>query len=619
MEEHQQCSNVKKILSLGKKKIESCGYDCLLKNDIGIQHEFSNQKQSGEYNTYFSKLVLLMKIVFEYKVVHLTGYKKWKRKHGLYLKQQEHFGFDILSDINDNDWFWKDAEKYYIDFWNILIHPVLKSLEKSELFMQNVIGRDRQEIGSEVYCKEWKIFLEYAWIDQKAKSVINTLLHDGKKVILYDRSIIPGAAVQDWLNKNGIAENVLITKTLQYSQLTEKEVYMSTLFSVKRSRIKQKLNNIFYVVPPRCNLQRESFFYNPVSCAYDSIINKKFVYDSENIKFNQFYRLGYEYGGILVAGICQWINELIQLKDIEMVAFLSRDCAVVQQVYNRWFRKKANEYLYVSRKALSEVFFDAFPGDYVKNVFYPLIDRDTVGMTVEKAFSYLEIEFLVSRLKEINIKKEERLTYEICFKIEKLIEQHFEELKNYFERRKKAAYKYLDEKISQYKKVCVLDLGWNGTSIKYLQYLSSKNVLSCDIHGALIAGMENVNLANNVSLGKISTYLFSNDNKVCLGKERGIPYDEKQIRCFELLFTSSENELNYYELDDSQNTVLCFREENSEKEYISQIHRGIMDFEEDFLPFIQQYDLKIDVEAAFEPFSFFLENKKLVKKLISEL
>lgn len=606
-----------------KERLENLGYRFLLKYDEGIQYEFGLQKENIHTNNYIAKVFLLGKLIIEMKFLKHSPYDKWiGRQKKLHYpewdseKAEKHVLDKFFSEVSAKS-------IIAIDAWGVIVWPILGDIELQKEFVADLLSDELKLDSREMIQEENEKLLSFSLVNENLKAQLMKACENKAKVILVDRYGFETELLKKQLLKKGLpTAAVWMTKKkfIAWSEdpIRKKRItYISSKKDFSNCKVKRE---VFFENP--CNLGQyyRSFpNYNPVLNSYNTILNLKFHLKTGKEKINYFYGMGYKYGGILVAGICQWLNTISEQKGIEKIIFLSRDCDIISKAYLKWFGEIDSEYIYVSRRAVSEAFFKEFPEEYAKNLFLPKMAYDEKSVTVRSVFEDLEIDFLLEQLVYAGIDKNQRLDFSIYQQLVDLIKDNYNVLVSHFENRRKAALNYLSEKIPTDKKICVLDLGWKGTTINYLRYFQKMSQCEVPLQGALVAAMENTQVANKISRGEILTYLFANERVQSLKRKKGVPYNNLQVKCIESLFTSSDNTLTNYYLDEEQKVRLRFRDINTNAENIVQMQAGILDFLEDFLPFIKAYDLHISVEDAFSPLSTFLDNRSLVETFIHNL
>ena len=78
-----------------------------------------------------------------------------------------------------------------------------------------------------------------------------------------------------------------------------------------------------------------------VRSAWAGLVNKK-MYGSEEC-YDKYFSYGYNCGGILIYGYCNFINRLAKEKNIKKILFSGDNTEVVQKIYNRYFNMCDND------------------------------------------------------------------------------------------------------------------------------------------------------------------------------------------------------------------------------------------------------------------------------------
>lgn len=182
-----------------------------------------------------------------------------------------------------------------------------------------------------------------------------------------------------------------------------------------------------------------------------------------------------------------------------------------------------------------------------------------------------------------------------------------------------AAKQYFMQEINGYKNICIVDLGWRGTSAVYLNYLFQKKYKwRGSVIGALIGlALDDVTQIY-VRNGMLHAYAFDNEFYRRTGADNGSYMSQEELFCIEGLFSSEEPTLLKYETDVDGKTNFVFASENKNREMTVEIQKGIMDFAKECAPLLEKYHLKILPRDAYTPLDFCMQNRNF-RKLISQI
>ncbi|MCC8104042.1 MAG: hypothetical protein LIP11_17935 [Clostridiales bacterium] len=607
-----------------KETLEYTGYQLCLKYDEGIQYEFNLRKQQLHSNKYYKKVLLLIELFVKRRILGISLWDEWYRKQRS-LTFPEWDNTDGEFDLYMGNLPVCEVRFLIVDIWNILVWPIFGNMEKQASFLDFIIATEAEPLErkkeGDRYRHAWKELSGFSIINEDIRSRILSALETGIKVILVDQSASDPSLVSEWLESDGFPEEMTVVTPGQLSSIVDGNGKKESIYlTLKKDRIKEKYALCIEIpdVLEKGKPYRTFPGNSPVECVYDTLMNIRFHWKTGNDTVDFFYGTGFKYGGILVAGICQWLNRIIKQYDIDSLLFTSRDCDIILQAYRKWFCHQDCEYIYVSRRALIEAMFETCPKMYKNGIFLPKISYEE-RVSVREIFQDMEIEFLLADLKDAGIEPDSPFDYPACEKISNIFEHRYQDIADHFRKYRVAAPEYLKRYFDGRGKVCVVDLGWKGTIARLLRQMKKEQEWNCEITGALVAAMDDEMISNEISHGDVVTYLFSNERTQNYKRKRGIPYNNQQVKCFETLLTSPEKTLNHYNLDSNGEVYLEFRDENPNADNIRQIHRGITDFLECFMPFIRRYNLKISSEEAFSPLSALLDNRKLVELFLEHL
>lgn len=298
-----------------------------------------------------------------------------------------------------------------------------------------------------------------------------------------------------------------------------------------------------------------------------------------------WYNFGYINAGILTLGFIQWIVQNIVIDQVEHLYFFSRDGYIMQKIYNLYKEYHPglpdSHYMYTSRN-----FFYLACITSVEDI----MDRQTLFgtneyMTIKEILLSLELDpsLYVDAIKECGFQNDSEIIYTVDRKNNSRLYQLFNRLIS--DIRDKAAEKrniilsYLKQiDFFSYKKVGVVDIGWNGSIQLFLQEIFK-----------LEEKVSNPMIGYYLNLVKKESFYQQNKMEVkALFYETKDPYYFLHIfvqsfEIFELIFTANHGRVRglkkmnqqvepIYEQDPVLSTL---------KHVIHQIHQGIIDYNQD--------------------------------------
>lgn len=331
------------------------------------------------------------------------------------------------------------------------------------------------------------------------------------------------------------------------------------------------------------NINKLGSIYRPTEMStvsasiYKGLTNEKLF---SGFELNSYYEYGYAYVGYLVYGFCKWLNDLAKIKEIDKFLFVSRDMNVVYRVYKSFFGQVDSEYIKASRTSSIHLSFDRQTEHFFD---WHVRRRISSCMEIEKVLEELDYKFLIDKLPEYGMCKNEILTSDNLEKFKMFVYDYKHLIEEKYVNEEVAAYKYYKEKIGDAKKICIVDLGWKASTYNSLKYfLNEKCKMNIEILSAMI-GMEGHQFVDELlCTGKAFTYVFSDQNNVELMKTHNANGNVWR-RIYEIIFTSNEQSLLKFNLDEKQNVVLEYlRKESRDERIVGNLHEGIFDFAKDY-------------------------------------
>lgn len=357
------------------------------------------------------------------------------------------------------------------------------------------------------------------------------------------------------------------------------------------------------------NMYRPFYYLNSVTALYNQIVNIGLHSRIKNLGL--FYEYGFAYGGILACGFCQYLNRMVKEQNIDLLMFVARDGYILKEIYDRYYKQTDTSYLTFSRFASLELIFEDYPEEYIDKNIKPRMYRKNSDNSIRKILRECKLEFLENLVEEEGLDISDCLEMSNYLRFKEFLLKHRDRIQESFQDSAEAAKQYFTDSVRDYKKVCVVDLGWHGKSIVYLKHLLEKKYgWNGTVTGAVVGAANDYVTQNYVRRGLVNTYAFENEYWRRTGNQNGEYMTEKEVICIEALFTSEEDTLLRYRLDSDVKTEFIYGKKNENRDNIKMIHRGITDFAEKFAPVINKYNLMITPRDAYTPLDYFLQNEK---------
>lgn len=358
------------------------------------------------------------------------------------------------------------------------------------------------------------------------------------------------------------------------------------------------------------NPYRTYFDHNVVTCLTDRICN--LLLHSDEHEKSVFYEYGVTCGGILTCGLCQWLNELADRKNIDLFLFVARDGDIMQKVYQKYYAKHDSEYLVFSRFASFELIFGDYPEEYIDKNIKPRMARRNCDNSIAAILRECGLNFLESCLPDQNLTGTDILDENRYEAFRRFLLRHKGKIEAHFQVSCDAAKAYYTKLCCGHRNVCVVDLGWHGKSVTYLKhFIERKCGMNVQVTGAMEGAASEVIVQDYIRKDIINTYAFEDDKWRSPGSRNGEQMNYQEILCTELLFSSTEATLLRYVLGKNGETGFLYGQKNENIHAIREIHRGITDFAGKFADIQREFGLRVMPRDAYTPLYYTLKNKRL--------
>lgn len=345
---------------------------------------------------------------------------------------------------------------------------------------------------------------------------------------------------------------------------------------------------------------------------YSGIINS-ILYNGCFEERSPQYMYGFVYGGLLTLGFCQWLKELADSTEADHILFLGRDCKVIKQVYDSLYSDSGNSYVEISRFALLPLLADISFENYLLEGFERRLNS---GYTFDRIFKSVGISPLINEILNDELSENDFLSrnnYEtfcdLMYEKRELICKHYEDSYSLFK-------EYISSKIGTHKKLVIVDVGWRGSTIRFLNEYFKTYDDSISVTGAMFGMCDSDSSYISESSGLIKNYLFSSSDRhksTIGGKE--ISFADSRFM-FEYMFTSTDNSVIGYSRN---NGVVEPVRENKDitvnNKYVTDVHEGILDFIKIYKDRTGDYFDKIHIgpDFAYELLTSFIDRNGIDK------
>lgn len=483
--------------------------------------------------------------------------------------------------------------------------------------------------------KEIELEKQVCYANPYMLEVFNLLKKKRKKLIAISDMYLPSKVIKEILEKNGFKgfDKVFVSCEQGYCKssgvlfdIAKKSYPNANTFAhvgdneeadIKGAQ-KAGLVGFYY---ENCNnygnTLRPQKLCSPVGSMYKGVVNN-YLYNGTNFD-NARECFGFLYAGPIVVGYLEWINEFVKNHNLDKIWFLARDMDIFYKMYNKFYKKYDNEYVATSRFSLQECLYEDFTDEIFFHTILPRSDR---GYTIEQAFNELNLSFLFDKLSTYKLNKHSFILGSNTNKIKNLIFDNIDLVVKNFKNNEEAAKLYFKQKLGGARKLCVVDLGWRGSILAYLEYLLVKKWKLCDeVKGVLIGSAKSPASVNLISRGIVTPYAFDHNHNRDFMKDN---WNEElpRVLILESLFTSEENSLVEYRLNKAKNDVeFLTYEDNPNNKIIKQFHTGIENYITEFEKHHSKFKKYLPMSAvdAFEPMNAILNSSEYIAKIIGDV
>lgn len=300
-------------------------------------------------------------------------------------------------------------------------------------------------------------------------------LNQNKKIVFTSDMYLPYEVIETILRSNGyeVFDYLFVSSTHQTSKHLG-GLYHKVKAQYPNAKILHFGDNLYSdILMARKNgitpfyIKRKKI---PNSLEFMSVVYKM---TNQHLEFNSFWeRLGYEKVGLAYYGFMKWIIEQLECDKPEKVLFLSRDGYIMHQLYEKMSGKLPNEYVYVSRKALSFPLLKT-PLEMVEYyVGYDLISFENFLEIIS-----LDVHQYEQELRQLKIDIQATISGEIeKNQLISFLDLIWEDIKCLQEIQHNRILNYIKDSIGEAHQIAIVDLGWKGTIQYFLeQYLKEIN------------------------------------------------------------------------------------------------------------------------------------------------
>lgn len=328
---------------------------------------------------------------------------------------------------------------------------------------------------------------------------------------------------------------------------------------------------------------RSSLYDNLSGSFYRAIINNEL--NNGSYANDIYYTHGFQVGGIIAAGYCQFINRIAREKCAEKIIFCGRDCYVLQKIYEENFGNLPNVYVETSRNVLSLLTIQYFVNYLYWGIMMPYWSEHRYSLTLSQLLEYFGLQCVIplldaqqtSRFLFYNHIDKNRL-FTIIISNLPFISQKLAPVRE-------AARKYYKDAVGDANKAVIVDVGWSGTGFEALEHFIRDEINpGFEAVGTLICAADSKSISSAVESGRLFPYISASGLNRDITEflfPAGKTKDEieKLHLPLEYLFTAPYPSLAGLSLDGAGEVIM--ERSNNMPENVWQIERmqaGMLDF-----------------------------------------
>lgn len=136
--------------------------------------------------------------------------------------------------------------------------------------------------------------------------------------------------------------------------------------------------------------------------------------------YTPYFEYGMVNGGLLACGYCEFLNKVVKEKNVDKILFVARDGFIIKKVYDSYYHECDNDYILFSRFCSEQILFEKYAEDYIHHNFYYRLGMEQ-KTSLEQILKETDLEFLIEKLSDYGLRKEELYTSENNDKVVSLI------------------------------------------------------------------------------------------------------------------------------------------------------------------------------------------------------
>lgn len=335
---------------------------------------------------------------------------------------------------------------------------------------------------------------------------------------------------------------------------------------------------------------------------------------------NAYYEYGYAYGGILAVGYCQYLKRLVRQEGFDQLLFTARDGYLLHKIYTDMFPSIDCAYIPFSRFAAYQITMEANWGSFLHQIVLPrtkMYPKEKLAHVLKVC----DIEYLKEYLQPYGLHEEMYFGMAEYKTVEKIFAENIHKIRLQYKEQEKAAELYFSHIIGPHKKICIVDLGWQGTSMICIRhFLECKCGMPVSVSGALMGTANNETVLLRTGSGQLFSYLFSPQKNYDMLLRHTGAYSEIKLRnlLLEILFTEDKPTFVKYQMNQDGTVGFVYGPGEDNSEAAAAIQKGIYDFAADYSHYQKIFGacMELSGREAYMPIDALAKDKKYCLKLL---
>lgn len=326
---------------------------------------------------------------------------------------------------------------------------------------------------------------------------------------------------------------------------------------------------------------------------------------------------GFCYYGPLAVGYCGWLAKLAADKRIDKFLFVSRDGYLLREIWEKHFATVPGEYVVTSRHALTQINVQEGLELFLQQNIIPQARKHALSMGA--LLHKLQLGEMISLLPTDGLREDMVLCRKNLSDFISFLYRQKHEIGRIYGDSILAAEKYFYSAVENCDRVCVVDIGWLGTSCLGIHDFLKKHMgWQGEVIGAqtgVECGEQNIEF---LAGDKIYSYAFTPDLNRELYRNHG--FDLCSV-VDEIVFSAPEPSLRRYGLDrDGQPYFEFMQEPDKNLRIVNEVQNGVRKYADRYCSLVQNLGLNISIPAVsvYKPLLDVLHNRRYIMELFGE-